>query len=80
MPTFWEKIKKPFKTIGTTIGNIFAKTEKPITEGYKPYKSQAVETMAQLFGVGKRPSTIVETLEKPAEAYESYLSERSRKD
>lgn len=65
MATFWEQFKKPFATAKKTVGSLFTKAKAPTPEGYRPYKSPATETAAQLFGVGKRPSAIKETITAP---------------
>lgn len=62
---FWKQFKKPIKKIGTTIGSWFRK-EKEIVP----------ETLKQFFGVGKRPSALIETITKPRETLESWIKKR----
>ena len=83
MPGFWETITKPFKKAAKTVASWFEQYKEPIDEGYRPFKSVPVETMAQLFGVGKRKSAFKETtqqlLEKPKETMEEFLKNREKK-
>ncbi len=77
MPGFWETITTPFKKAAKTVASWFEQYKEPIDEGYRPFKSVPVETVAQLFGVGKRKSAFKETtqqlLEKPKETMEEFL-------
>jgi hypothetical protein len=83
MPGFWETITKPFKKAGKTVASWFEQYKEPIDEGYRPFKSLPVETVAQLFGVGKRKSAFKETtqklLEKPKETMEEFLKQGEEK-
>ena len=38
---------------------------KPSISEYEPFKSELAETMAQFFGIGERPSALIETIKKP---------------